>query len=134
MPPIRPGGQVGEDVAEHVLRHEHVEALRPLHEVKGLGVDVGPLAARYRDTRGATSSKTLRKKAKLLKMFALSTQVTCAAAVRTRPMRSGQAEGEVADALDAAPRHDQRVGRDLVVQDDAALAARRTVPRSARAG
>ena len=35
-----PGAEIGEDVAEHVLRDEDVEGRRPLDEVERGGVDV----------------------------------------------------------------------------------------------
>ena len=34
------GGEIREDVPEHVLRHHHVELPRPAHQIEGGGVDV----------------------------------------------------------------------------------------------
>ncbi len=105
-----PGGQVGEDVAEHVLRHEHVELPRPLHQVERLGVDVGVLMGDAGIALGHLVEH-LAKESVTLEDVRL---------VHAGDLAAGQAEGEVADALDAGTGHDQRVGRQAIAQDDAA--------------
>ena len=49
----QPGGEVGEDVAEHVLGDQHVEVPRPAHQRRRAGIDIDVIGGDIRMLRGA---------------------------------------------------------------------------------
>ena len=113
-------GQVGQDIAEHIFSHEHVELLRLLHEIECLGVDVCVLLC-DRGMPGRNLVEDLAEEGVAFEDVGLvHTGDFSKRGGRLAWALLGQLKRESADPFDAGPRHDQRVGGDLIVQNDAA--------------
>ena len=103
------GAQVGQDVAEQIAGHHHVEALRLAHEVHRRRVDQQGTGLDVRDSPCATSRKTSSHSTMPNSWaFDLVIEVTFS------PACPGTLEGGANDALAAAAREQVRLQGDLV--------------------
>src|SRR5262245_55347474 len=110
------GGEVRQNVAEHVFRHQHIEVPRPAQERRRAGVDVDVLAADAVVARGLLV-KNLAEEREGAKDIGLVDAVHDAAAA-ARLAAGAEAEREVEQALRRLARDHQGLAR-LIVGDHA---------------
>ena len=130
MLPVTDGAQVGQDVAEQVARHHHVERLRLAHEVHRRRVH----QQRARSARPGSPSRTASNTSSHRTMpYTWAFDLVMLRELLPRPL-AGRVERGPEDALAAAAGEHARLDRDLVRACPGTAGRRpgRTRPRCSR--